>query len=76
MQRTRKPSLASSSSEATPKQREEAWQNMVEALQNHMVDNISPAELNHAFITHIGDEFVLGVRRTPSAHGEDAAVPL
>jgi hypothetical protein len=49
---------------------------MVEALQNHMVDNISPAELNHAFITHIGDEFVLGVRRTPSAHGEDAAVPL
>jgi hypothetical protein len=41
-----------------------------------MVDNISPAELNHAFITHIGDEFVFGVRRTPSAHGEDASAPL
>jgi len=47
-----------------------------EALQNDMVDNISPAELNHAFISHIGDEFVLSVRRTPSAHGEDAPVPL
>jgi hypothetical protein len=38
--------------------------------------NISPADLNNAFITHIGDEFVLGVRRTPSAHVEDAPVPL
>ena len=47
-----------------------------EALQNEMVDNISPAELNHAFITHIGDEFVLGLRRIPSVHGEDAPVPL
>jgi hypothetical protein len=33
-----------------------------EVLQNRMVDNISPTELNNTFITHIGNEIVLGVR--------------